>query len=372
MTTTKKKATASPQEKFMDARKAMNIALIERHDEIDMVLVGLLCQENPLFVGPPGTGKSFLIDCLMQWMAADTKKFSVLLNKMSVSEEVFGPLNLLELKEGRYVRVTSGKLPEADFAFLDEVFKASTAILNTMLKILNERKYDSGSGEVSVPLKVALAASNEWPDAQELGALFDRFLLRKTVHRVSKIGRRRLLRERNHSPKFSSSISTSELQQAHNEATALEMSDDAMDVLESILDELNKEGIIPGDRRMKKSINVARAFAYLRGADEVTPEHLEILKYVLWSEATEQEKKCHAIVGRLANPIGSKITDLLLQAASVVENTKPTEAVGKLQEIKKELEALTHERRDSALRYVQNEIKIAYNKVVGIDEDSLG
>lgn len=366
-----KKATRglSPQEKFGDARKALNLCLIERHDEIDMVLTALLCRENPLFVGPPGTAKSLLIDSLMRWMDGDTKKFSVLLNKTSMPDEVFGPLNVVELKNGKFVRVMRGKLPEADFAFLDEVFKASTAILNSMLKILNERLYDKGDGEVLCPLKVAIAASNEWPDAQELGALFDRFLLRKTVKQVSKIGRRRLLRDRSHAPAFTSTISVEELDQAHDEAMALEFSDQAWATLEEMLDELNREGILPGDRRMKKATNIARAFAYLRGASEVEPVHLEVLKYVLWSDAGEQEKKCHQIVSRLSNPIGSKITDLLMQAASVVEVSKPEEAVSKLQAIQREIAGLPdHERRDPAHRFVGNEIKRAYNAVIGYEE----
>lgn len=367
----KKKEGRTPQQKFVAVRAAMNKSLIERHDEIDMVLVALLSHENPLFVGAPGTGKSFLIDSLMRWMDTGTKKFSVLLNKFSKPEEVFGPLDIRRLKEGEYVRVTRGKLPEADFAFLDEVFKASTAVLNSMLKILNERLFDNGVGEVVCPLKVALAASNEWPEAQELGALFDRFLLRKTVKQVSKIGRRRLLRERNHEPQFQETITPAELQQAHQEAMGLELTDSAWSSLEEILDELAKEGILPGDRRMKKAINVARAFSYLRGASEVDTIHLEVLKYVLWNEATEQEKKCHAIVCRLANPVGSKITDLLMQAASVCETSKPTEAVSKLQAIQEGLKGLPdHERKVPAIGYVGNEIRRAYNKVIGLEESA--
>lgn len=365
----KKKTGVSPQQKFIDARAAMNKSLIERHDEIDMVLVGVLCHENPLFVGPPGTGKSFLIDSLMKWMSSDTKKFSVLLNKMSVAEEVFGPLDIQQLKAGKYVRVMRGKLPEADFAFLDEVFKASTAILNTMLKILNEGLFDKGDGEVKCPLKIALAASNEWPSGEELGALFDRFLLRKTVGYIRRIGRRRLLRERSHAPTFTSSITPEELDLAHAEAMALELADSAWEALDEIIAELNKAGIIPGDRRMKKAVNVARAFAYLRGASEVEPVHLEVLKWVLWVDATEQEKKCHSIVCKLSNPVGSKITELLMQAASVVETSKPEEAVSKLQDVQRQLkDQPEHERKAAAIGWVTKEIANQYNKVIGFEE----
>ena len=96
-----------------------------------------------------------------------------------------GPVSLAGLKEDRFVRVTKGKLPEADFAFIDEVFKGSSAILNCLLKILNERNFDAGDGVIrKVPLKLCLGASNEWPSpdtGKELTALFDRFALRKMV-----------------------------------------------------------------------------------------------------------------------------------------------------------------------------------------------
>lgn len=368
----KRSVKRSPQEKFVAARAAMNKALIERHDEIDMVLVALLSHDHPLLVGPPGTAKSLLIDSLMRWMANGTRKFSILLNKFSMPDEVFGPLDVAQLKNGKYVRVMQGKLPEADFAFVDEIFKASTAILNSALKILNERLFDKGDGEVKCPLKVALAASNEWPDTQELGALFDRFLLRKTVKPVSRIGRRRLLRESNHEPQFDEQISTAELDQAHDEAMSLELSDEAWSVLDEVLSELNREGIHPGDRRMKKGVNIARAFAYLRGSNRVEPVHLEVLKYVLWDDATEQEAKCHKIVCRLSNPVGSKITELLTQAASVVEGSPPEEAVSKLQDIQKSLKQLPdHERRDPAIRYVQKETKALYNRVIGFEESEV-
>src|SRR5205814_10151184 len=113
-------------------------------------------------VRPPGCGKSLLLDSLLSW--AGGTRFRVLFTKFAVPEECYGPVSLRALKEDRYVRVTAGKLPEADYAFLDEVMKASSAILNTLLRLLNERTFDAGDGVVrEVPLKLCVAASNEWP-----------------------------------------------------------------------------------------------------------------------------------------------------------------------------------------------------------------
>src|SRR4029077_16234486 len=117
------------REKFATARKELSSALIERDEEVDLVLTALLANEHVLLVGPPGCAKSLLLDSVLAWTGGT--KFSVLFTRFSVPEEVFGPVSLIALKEDKYVRVTTGKLPEADFAFVDEVFRASSAILNT-------------------------------------------------------------------------------------------------------------------------------------------------------------------------------------------------------------------------------------------------
>jgi MoxR-like ATPase len=144
-------------------------------------------RELGLLVGPPGCGKSLLLDGVMSWMHG--KRFSVLFTKFTCPEEVVGPVSIAALKEDRYRRVTTGKLPEADLAFLDEVFKARSAISNTLLRILNERVFEDGDGGlVRVPLELCVAASNEWPQGQEggkeLAALFDRFAFRRAVRPI--------------------------------------------------------------------------------------------------------------------------------------------------------------------------------------------
>ncbi len=354
------------REKFTQARKELSFALIERDEEIDLVLTALVANEHVLLVGPPGCGKSLLLDSLLSWTGG--KKFSILFTKFTVPEECFGPISLTALKEDRYLRVTTGKLPEADFAFCDEIFKASSAVLNALLKLLNERTFDAGDGVVRrVPLKLVVAASNEWPSpdtGQELAALFDRFALRKAVSPIrSRVGRERLLWTPDHTPKLSTTVTPIEVELARRAAAALPWSAAARAALELILAELAREGVRPGDRRQFKTVGVVRAFAYLCGADEVRPEHLEVAQHCLWDSPEEQPQKVAQVIARIANPTGMRVTQLLLEVEGVLVATdvrnlaEAAKAAAKLGEVDKQLTGLSGDGRvEKARAYVKDQL----------------
>jgi MoxR-like ATPase len=360
-------ATDAVREKFASTHRELSAALIERDEEVDLVLTALIAGEHVLLVGPPGCGKSLLLDSVLSWTGGT--KFSILLTKFTTVEEVMGPVSLTALKEDKYLRVTTGKLPEADYAFVDEVMKASSAILNCLLKILNERVYDAGDGVARrVPLKLCLAASNEWasPDTgKELAALADRFLLRKAVAPIrSHAGRQRLLWTRDHTPKLSTTVTPAEVEQARTAASALPWSADTREALETILKELAKEGVQPGDRRQFKTVGVVRAFAYLSGDDEVRPEHLEVARHCLWDSPEEQPQKVAQVIGRIANPTGMRVNQLLIEAEEVlaaadVRNlADAAKAAAKLAEIDRQLSGLRgNGRLDRARSYVKDQLK---------------
>jgi MoxR-like ATPase len=352
---------------FTAARRELAAVLVDRDEEIDLALTALLAREHLLLVGPPGCGKSLLLDSLLAW--AGGKKFSALLTRFSVPEELFGPISLAGLKEDRFVRVTVGKLPEADFVFLDEVFKGSSAILNTLLKILNERVFDRGDGSVqAVPLKLCVAASNEWPaseTAKELAALFDRFVIRKSVTPVRTFdGRQRLLWSPGSVATFADQLKPSDLEEACASAAAMPWSAEAREALETVLRELAKEGVQPGDRRQVKTIGVVRAYTFLQGADAVLPEHLEVAAHCLWDDPTEQPEVVARVIARIANPPGMRINQLLMEAEGILADADPRDlakaaaATAKLGEVDQRLSELATEPRVAKVRtYVRDQIR---------------
>lgn len=356
------------QTKLQAARAALNTALIERGTEIDLCLTALIAGEHILLVGPPGTGKSLLADSVRDLI--DGNLFSILLTKFTTPEEVCGPISLAGLKADRYRRIIDAKLPTAHVAFLDEIFKASSAILNTMLTLLNERTFHNDSETVKCPLTLAIGASNEWPgsngDGVELGALFDRFIFRRHVSPIAtQAGLESLLWESrdNHRARFAEKITPAEIEQAHRDAKALPWSDEAKAAFTRIVATARTEGIQPGDRRLYKSVTACQAAAYLDGASEVQPEHLEVLAHILWVDPAEQPSKLAEIVGPIANPAAAAVNALLTEAAEIIRNTDLREltaaasACKKLGSIEKKAAGYTGSKAASAQSYLKAEIR---------------
>src|SRR5512138_1350535 len=136
--------------------------LVEREFLLEMTVLAAVAGEHLLVIGEPGTAKSEAVRRVAG--ALGGRYFEYLLGRFTEPSEIFGPIDLVKLQQGRFETVTSGMLPEAEIAFLDEVFLGSTAILNTLLGILNERQFRRGAVATPVPLKICVAASNALPE----------------------------------------------------------------------------------------------------------------------------------------------------------------------------------------------------------------
>src|SRR5436309_14532335 len=149
---------------------------VGRDEVIDLIALAVVAGEHLFLLGPPGTAKSALVRQFAT--AVHGRYFEYLLTRFSEPNEVFGPIDLVRLREGTVATVTAGMLPEAEFVFLDELFNANSAILNNLLSVLNERVYRRGAKVHALPLLSLFSASNHLPEDEALRALFDRFLLR--------------------------------------------------------------------------------------------------------------------------------------------------------------------------------------------------
>jgi MoxR-like ATPase len=160
-------------------RKSLGRFLVQKQDLIDLMVVAAIAQEPLLLVGPPGTAKSDLVLKFKDALGlGEEDYFEYMLTRFTEPSEIIGPIDISKLREGRYIRREQGKLPTARMAFLDEIFKSNSAILNILLTIINERKFYQDGVPQPVRLRVLFAATNEVPEQAELAALKDRFCLK--------------------------------------------------------------------------------------------------------------------------------------------------------------------------------------------------
>ena len=168
--------------KLREAVAGASRNLVERASLVEAVVLAAVAGEHLLVIGPPGTAKSQAVRRIAG--ALGGRYFEYLLGRFSEPSEIFGPVDLRRLREGVVQTQTDGMLPEAEIAFLDEVFQGSTAILNTLLGLLNERVFRRGHDAIAAPLRTCCAASNALPDDPNLSAFADRFLLQLWVNAV--------------------------------------------------------------------------------------------------------------------------------------------------------------------------------------------
>jgi MoxR-like ATPase len=320
-----------------EVKRTLNEQFVDREVAIDLLILAAVCQEHLLLIGSPGTAKTQICSCFTQLVEA--RDFHYLLTRFTEPSELFGPLDLPRFEEGEYHIRTDGMLPQAQIAFLDEVFQGSSAILNTLLTLINERVFHNGSNREAVPLISLIGASNLLPDDPWLCAFADRFALRLHLEPVADERLERLIdrgwelelqriedQQRAHQgqPRRQvAALKVDKLLGLHGRLAEVDMAP-LRPVYAATVRELRAQGVELSDRRAIKGLKLAAGHALLRKAEVAEPQDLWPLIHV-WSRTEEAEAARAVIQPKLEEAGGRTLTRARL-AADLLEDIAVLEA----------------------------------------------
>jgi MoxR-like ATPase len=289
--------------RLQSGARQLEAQFLGKEEIVRLLFITAIAGEHLVMVGPPGTAKSALLRSFAQVIEA--KYFDYLLTRFTEPNEIFGPVDIQAFRQGTYKRRLDGMLPEAEVVFLDEIFKANSAILNSLLTLLNARKFTHGNQTVRVPLISLYAASNEVPSDEALSALFDRFLLRVRVEYLDSYHFRGLLQKgleleaKGMDPaaeELQPVVSSAELVELQrNFGSLLQFPEDFLATFKGLVFQIRSEGVGLSDRRIVKFLKLFAASAVFDGRHEVNDSDLFVLKHV-WN-TPEQEEILQEVVG---------------------------------------------------------------------------
>ena len=272
--------------------RALEQQFIGKDEVIRLLLVSVVAGEHALLIGPPGTAKSALVRSLARLVQA--RYFEYLLTRFTEPNELFGPVDIVAFREGVYRRRLEGMLPEAEIVFLDEVFKSNSAILNSLLTLLNERLFAVGNQIIRCPLVSVIGASNEVPADETLVAIFDRFLLRIRNEQLDAFHFHDLIlrgvadeMQRSEEQTVQPLVSAQELAYASRFiASKLAFSEAFLSRYKAFVFQIRAEGVALSDRRVVKMLKLFAASAFLDGRDAPDDGDFFLLRHV-WNHVDQ-------------------------------------------------------------------------------------
>jgi MoxR-like ATPase len=267
---------------------------LDKQELIRLLLVSVVAGEHMVLVGPPGTAKSALVRMFARLI--DSRYFDYLLTRFTEPNELFGPVDIRAFREGTYTRRTSGMLPEAEIVFLDEIFKSNSAILNSLLTILNERRFSNGANLVKVPLLSLFGASNEVPNDDNLAAIFDRFLLRCVSDNLDSYHFTGLIERglKHEAAQLGGSdlkplVSAADLHKLNRAlAGRLSFSEELLSRYKGLIFQIRSEGVSISDRRVVKLLKLVAGSAIVDGRAEANDSDFFLLRHV-WNNLDQAE-----------------------------------------------------------------------------------
>lgn len=267
--------------------QAMNANFVERQHEIRAIMLALIAKKNILLIGPPGVAKSSIIQ---QFIDAfdDVHTFTRLISPTTQPDELFGSAKFERLKEGIIERNIEGQLPTAHFAFLDEIFKSTSDLLNGLLKIMNEHQFENGTAVLKTPLFTLIGASNEFPEEDDLAALYDRFLIRKEVVSLKTPDALIVMLSSSTTAVDVPKITLAQLATLQELVDTITMPPAILEQIVTIHFRLKEQGIPVSDRRTKQCLALLKAQALLSGRMQVVTNDLLVLEDALWIDAEDR------------------------------------------------------------------------------------
>ncbi|WP_210590986.1 AAA family ATPase [Streptomyces sp. GESEQ-35] len=320
----------------------------ERADVVRTLVVTLLAGQHSLVLGPPGTAKSELARELTGRFEG-AAYWEILLSKFTAPTRMFGPIDVAALARGEYRQVYDGRATTAHIAFIDEIFKCSTAALNETLGYLNERIYhpESGGEPIRCPLIGAITASNELPSAEDSAAIYDRLLVRIEVGYLEDPSNfAALVRSAVSRPEAPTrtTVELAALQHAVTEGVpAVDVPDVIVDAVCTLRAALRRKELVASDRRWRQAVGLLQASAYLDSRPAVAETDLSVLTHVLWDSPAERPTVEREVL-QLVNPDAKEALDL----ADAID------------ELEAQLDAMAGQSREALSEWV---IKKAHNQL---------
>jgi MoxR-like ATPase len=311
--------------KIFEVKNYLTNTFVGREDVINGVLAGLISGEPTLLIGPPGTAKTSIIDTMSKLINA--KYFYYLLTKFTEPEELLGPIDINALKKGEYMNITRGKLPDANIVFLDEIFKASSAIRNTLLDIMLNRRLPNGGTMIDLDLLGIYSASNEISNDEEDMALYDRYPIKVFHSYVERTILKDLLdkginMEAGHKTE-KPFIGLDEVRKLQSEVTnRLNMlRNDRNEVIDRYMEaifQLEENDVVLSDRRKIKLLKIAAAFSILMDSNTITGNDVAMaMRYSADSEDYMPKIEAAIIDSKLENK-----SEIVQKAETTMEETK--------------------------------------------------
>jgi MoxR-like ATPase len=304
-------------QRFEELKNYLHSNFVELDHAIRALLLGLTAKAHVFLLGPPGTAKSHLAEVVCD--ALDLKAFRFLFTDETKHKDIFGIQSIQALKEDKDVLITKGKLPEAEVAYLDEIWKANASVVNMLLWALRDGKFTNGGQAVKMPLVFAIACSNEIPEDSTRRAIYDRLLIREEVKDIEMGENFRKVLERSDAapPK----VPMKEIEELWKSAEAVKVTDNVKESLTELREKIHDEGVRSSNRRWFDSVRVLKASSALDGRSETELQDLESLSSILWHQLEERVTVRQAILN-ITDPGLAKVLEYLDSAREEFEKVK--------------------------------------------------